>query len=75
MKGEIIKNLEDLKQASIKLKESLQEFKKLNDKGKEFSTLENFREIISSDEIAFDLAWEINEITKEIEGIYDSLKK
>lgn len=75
MKGEIIKNLEDLKQASIKLKESLQEFKKLNDKGKEFSTLENFREIISSDEIAFDLAWEINEITKEIEDIYDSLKK
>lgn len=72
---EIIRNLENLKQASIKLKESLQEFKELSDKGKEISTMEDFRETVSSDEIAFNLAWEINEITKEIEDIYDSLKK
>mgnify|MGYP000874188030 CR=1 FL=1 len=75
MREKIIKNLENLKQASIKLKESLQEFKELSDKGKEISTMEDFRETVSSDEIAFNLAWEINEITKEIEGIYDSLKK
>ena len=34
MKEEIIKNLEDLKISSIKVKEALQEFKTLNDKGK-----------------------------------------
>ena len=45
MKEEIIKNLENLKISSIKVKEALQEFKTLNDKGKEHFKRKDFKEL------------------------------
>lgn len=74
MKEKIIKNLEDLKQSSIKLRNALKEFKELNDEGKKYSEEEVFREVFSTNEIALELASDINSITEEIENLYESLK-
>jgi hypothetical protein len=73
MKEEIIKNLEDLKQASIKVKEALQEFKTINDKGKEHFKRKDFKEL-TSDKSTQELMYDISEICEEINNIYDSLK-
>ena len=73
MKEEIIKNLEDLKQASIKVKETLQEFKTLNDKGKEYFKRKDFKEL-TSDKSTQELIYDISEICEDINNIYESLK-
>ena len=74
MKEKIIKNLEDLKQSSIKLRNALKEFKELNDEGKKYSDEEVFREVFTTNEIALELASDINSITEEIKNLYESLK-
>ena len=74
MKEKIIKNLEDLKQSSIKLRNALKEFKELNDEGKKYSEKEVFREVFSTNEIAIELASDINKTVEEIENLYESLK-
>ena len=74
MKKEIVKNLEDLKQASIKVKEALQEFKTINDKGKEYFKRKDFKEL-TSDEPTQELMCDISEICNEISIIYETLKE
>lgn len=74
MKEEIIKNLEDLKTSSIKVKEALQEFKTINDKGKEHFKIKDFKEL-TSDKSTQELMYDISEICEEINNIYDSLKR
>jgi len=74
MKEKIIKNLEDLKQSSIKLRNALKEFKELNDEGKKYSDEEVFREVFTTNEIAIELASDINKTVEEIENLYESLK-
>lgn len=74
MKEKIIKNLEDLKQSSIKLRNALKEFKELNDEGKKYSEEEVFREVFSTNEIAIELASDTNKTVEEIENLYESLK-
>ena len=73
MKEEIIKNLEDLKISSIKVKEALQEFKTLNDKGKKYFKRKDFKEL-TSDESTIALMYDISEICEDINEIYESLK-
>ena len=73
MKEEIIKNLENLKTSSIKVKEALQEFKTLNDKSKEYFKRKDFKEL-ASDESTIALMYDISEICEDINKIYESLK-
>ena len=46
----------------------------MNDEGKKYSDEEVFREVFTTNEIAIELASDINKTVEEIENLYESLK-